>query len=132
MKGTYYMIEAAISIIMVASIFLLLFLTPQTNPEIEKANVKHDLYKGLSILAAKGSLRTDALAHNTTSISSDMQRYVQNNIQLTVVIYNSTFNNVTSNFTQPTTDAVAVSYYLAGDIGNFTKTEVRVYAWGFE
>ncbi|MEM5797228.1 MAG: hypothetical protein QXD72_01740 [Candidatus Aenigmatarchaeota archaeon] len=132
MKGTYYMIEAVVAIFLVVSIFLLLFLTPTKNPEIERANIKNDIYKALEILNSKGSLRNQTLNNDAAAIKSDLERFLPINIQLNVAIYNRTFNNLTAELTEQFTDIIGVSYYIAGDIGNYTPKEIRVHAWGFE
>jgi hypothetical protein len=131
MKGTYYIIEAAIAIILVFGIFLLLFIQPQKNPEIERANVKDDIYKGLDTLYAKGSLRNQTLNNDATAIKNDLDAFLPANIQLNVALYNKSFNNLTPEVTDQTTDIVGVSYYIAGDTGNYTPREIRVHAWGF-
>lgn len=126
------MIEAAVAIFLIVSIFLLLFLTSQKNPEIERANVKSDIYKGLDTLLSKGSLRNQTLNNDAAAIKNDLDDFFPLNIQLNVAIYNKSFNNLTTEVTEQVTDVVGVSYYVAGDIGNYTPKEVRVHAWGFE
>ena len=132
MKGTYFTLEAVVSIFLIMSIFLLLFLTPQTNSEIERSNIKNTIYKGLETLNSKGSLRGEVLDNNATGIKTDLQKFVPLNIQLNVALYNKTFNNVTAAVTDQPFDMVGVSYYIVGDVGNYTPKEVRVTAWGFE
>ena len=132
MKGTYYAIEAVIAIFLVMSIFLLLFLAPQKNPEVERANVKNDLYKGLETLNSKGSLRNQTLNNDATAIKNDLDDFLPLNIQLNVAIYNKSFSNLTAEVADQTTDTTGVSYYIVGDIGNYTPKEIRVHAWGFE
>lgn len=131
MKGTYYMIEAGITIVLVVSIFLLLFLSPQKSPEIERANVKNDIYKGLDNLLSKGSLRNQTLNNDPTAIRNDLDDFISANLQLNVAIYNRS-SNLTAEVSDQLTDIVGVSYYIVGDIGNYTPREVRVHAWGFE
>lgn len=132
MKGMYYTIEAVVAIFLVVSIFLLLFLTPQKNPEIDRANIKTSIYEALGTLNSKGSLRNQTLNNDATAIKNDLTGFLPVNIQLNVAIYNKSFNNLTAEVTDQTMDIVGVSYYLAGDIGNYTPKEVRVHAWGFE
>lgn len=132
MKGTYYMIEAAFAIVMMMSIFLLLFLNPQKTPEIERANVKTDVYKGLDALMSRGSLRNQTLSNDANAIKNDLDGFLPVNIQLNVAIYNRSFSNLTEEVADQPQDMVGVSYYLAGDVGNYTPREVRVHAWGFE
>lgn len=132
MKGTYYTLEVALAIILVTSIFFFLFVAPQKNPEIERSNVKNDLYKGLDTLLSKGSLRNQTLNNDATAIKNDLAAFLPVNIQLNVAIYNKSFNNLTAEVTEQITDTIGVSYYVAGDVGNYTPKEVRVSAWGFE
>lgn len=132
MKGSYYIIEAAVAIFLVVSIFLLLFLTPQKNPEIGRSNVKNDIYKALDSLNSKGSLRNLTLNNDATAIKNDLASFLPININLNVAIYNKSFNNLTTELSDQILDIVGVSYYLVGDIGNYTPKEVRVHAWGFE
>lgn len=131
MKGTYYMIEVAITIVLVVSIFLLLFLIPQRNPEIERSNIKNDIYKGLDNLLSKGSLRNQTLNNDPTAIRNDLDDFLSANLQLNVAIYNRS-SNLTAEVSDQPTDIVGVSYYIVGDIGDYTPREVRVHAWGFE
>ena len=131
MKGTYYMIEAGIAIVLVLTIFLLLFSSPQKNPEIERANIKNDIYKGLDNLLSKGSLRNQTLNNDPTAIRNDLDDFLSANLQLNVAIYNRS-SNLTAEVSDQPTDIVGVSYYIIGDIGNYTPREVRVHAWGFE
>lgn len=131
MKGTYYVVEAVVAILLVVSIFSLLFFTAQKNPEIDRANAKSDIYKALEILNSKGSLRNHTLNNDATSIKNDLSGFLPVNVRLNVAIYNKTFNNLTAEVTDQTTDIVGVSYYIAGDIGNYTPKEIRVHGWEF-
>ncbi|MBI2547596.1 MAG: hypothetical protein HYW23_04095 [Candidatus Aenigmarchaeota archaeon] len=132
MKGTYYTIEAAVAIVMIVTFFFLLFMTPQRNTEIDRANIKTDVYKALDTLGAKGSLRDQVLNNNATGIKSDLAGFLPVTLQLNVAIYNKSFNNLTAEVTDQAADIVGVSYYIVGDIGNYTPKEIRVHVWGFE
>lgn len=132
MKGTYYIIEAAIAIVLIFTIFLLLFLSPQNNPEISRNNVKNDIYKVLESLNSKGSLRNQTLNNDAVAIKNDLADFLPISISLNVAIYNKSFSNLTAELTDQVSDIVGVSYYLVGDIGDYTPKEVRVHAWGFE
>jgi len=132
MKGTYYLVEATVAIFLIISIFLILFSEPQKNPEINRANVKSDIYKALEVLNSKGSLRNQTLNNDASAIKNDLDDFIPVNIQLNVAIYNKSFDNLTAEVVQQVTDMVGVSYYIAGDVGNYTPKEIRVHAWGFE
>ncbi len=132
MKGTYYTIEAALAIFLVISIFLLLFLSSQKNPEIDRATLKADIYKGLDTLLTKGSLRNQTLNNDATAIGNDLDDFLPINVALTVAIYNKSFNNLTAEVVDQQSDIVSVSYFIAGDAANYTPREIRVHVWGFE
>ncbi len=132
MKGTYYTLEAIIAVLLVVAIFLLLFSTPQKNAEIDRANLKNDVYRGLDVLLAKGSLRNQTLSNDATAIKNDLDDFIPVNIQLNVAVYNRSFHNLTAEVGDQLNDIIGVRYYIAGDIGNYTPKEIRVHAWGFE
>ncbi|MBI2542793.1 MAG: hypothetical protein HYW24_01255 [Candidatus Aenigmarchaeota archaeon] len=132
MKGMYYTIEAAIAAVMILSVFLLLFLGPPNNPEVDRANVKSDIYTGLESLNARGSLRQQALNNNATGIKNDLASFLPVDITVSVSIYNKTPSNLTEEVIDQNTDMIGVSYYVVGDVGNYTPKEIRVHAWGFE
>lgn len=132
MKGTYYTIEAVVAVFLMITIFLLLFVAPQKNPEIERANVKTDIYKGLETLNSQGSLRNQTLNNDAAAIENDLDDFLPVNLQLNVAIYNRSFHNLTREVTDQPTDMIGVSYYIVGDVGNYTPREIRVHAWGFE
>ena len=132
MKGMYYTIEAMVAILLIVSVFFLLFSTQQKSPEVGRANIKNDIYKALETLDSKGSLINQTLNNDATAIKNDLSSFLPVNIQLNVAIYNKSFNNLTSEVTDQLLDVIGVSYYLAGDVGNYTPKEIRVHAWGFE
>ncbi len=132
MKGSYYTIEAALAILLVVSIFFILFITPQENPEIERSNIKTDIHGGLETLDLKGSLRDQAIKNNATAIKNDLDDFLPLGIQIHVAIYNESLSNLTAEASDQSGDIVAVSYYIAGDVGNYTPKEIRVHAWEFE
>lgn len=132
MKGVYHTIEVVIAIMIVMSMFFVLFITPITNPEIERANIKSQIYNGLENLNSIGSLRENALANNATEIKNDLDAFIPFNIQLQVTVYNKSFSNLTEEFVDNPSDIVGVSYYIAGDFGNYSPREIRVRGWEFK
>ena len=132
MKGSYYTLEAGIAAFMVISIFALLFLITPTNPEVQRANIKNDVYKGLDVLNSQGSLKTNALNNNATAIKTDLAKFISITLSNDVTIYNRTFVNVSSSFSARSTDTIVVSYFIAGNDGNYTPREIRAYVWGFQ
>ncbi len=131
MKGAFYTIEVIISVLLVMSVFFILFTSPINNPEIERANVKSQMYNGLENLNTIGLLRSYALNNNASGIETELSPYTPLGIQLQVTIYNKSFSNLTEELSDQPLDIVGVSYYIAGEFGNYTPREVRVHAWGF-
>lgn len=131
MKGTYYTIEAVVAILMIAGMFLLLFVTPQKNPEIDRANIKNDIYKGLDTMLSKGSLRNQTLNNDATAIKSELATFLPAGVQLNVAIYNKSLDNLSVEVSDQPMDIVGMRYILAGDSANYTPKEIRVHAWGF-
>lgn len=132
MKGVYYTIEAALAVLMMFVIFLLLFVTPQKNPEIDRANLKTDVYKGLDTLLAKGSLRNQTLNNDAVAIENDLDDFLPVTVTLNVEILNRSFQNLTVQTVDQPADIVGVSYFIAGDAANYTPREIRVHVWGIE
>lgn len=132
MKGAYYTLEAAISVFLIMSIFVLLFFTTPENPEFERANTKSDIYKGFDTLNSKGSLRIDAINNNATAIDNDLDDFLPPFASLDITIFNRSFVNLTSPHTEAESDTIVVSYYLAGAAGNYTPREIRAYVWRFK
>ena len=132
MKAVYYNLEAVIAAFLVMGIFLLLFFSIPKSQEVERANLKTDIYRGLEILNEKGSLRVYALENNATTIKNDLRIFLPISVSSHVTIFNKTFNSLTTPFTEETSDTISVSYAIAGNVGNYTPKEIRVYVWGFE
>ncbi len=132
MKGAYYTLEAAISIFLIMTIFVLLFFTTPENPEVERANAKNDIYKGFDALSSRGSLRIDALNNNASAIDGDLDDFLPLFVSLDITIFNRSFVNLTSAHPEAESDTIVVSYYLAGAVGNYTPREIRAYVWGFK
>lgn len=68
--------------------------------------------------------------NDATSIKNDLAAYVSN-LDYDVVIYNRT-SNLTAVPTITSNDVISVSYFLAGDAGNYSAKEIRVFVWGFD
>jgi hypothetical protein len=129
MKGISYTFEAVI-----AATFLLLALVfffrpmPTTDPSL--ANYKKMAYDGLKVLSDEGKLRQYVLDNDVDTIESRLSTYVSN-LNYDVVIYNRT-SNLTVIPTITDNDVISVSYFFAGDVGNYSAREVRIFVWGFD
>jgi hypothetical protein len=129
MKGTLYILEAVIAVLMLISTLLLILQKSPQSLELSKANYKLDTYNVLSILESTSDLRKKILENNSTGISSDLSSYIS--INYDVAIFNKT-TNLTATPTISSKDVITVSYFFSGDIGNYTSRELKVYLWGFE
>jgi hypothetical protein len=129
MKGISYILEAFI-----ASTFLLLalafFFRPISTPDTSMANYKKLAYDGLKVLSDEGKLRQYVLDNDVDTIKSRMSPYISH-LSYDVVIYNRT-SNITAVPTITDNNVISVSYFFAGDAGNYSAREVRVFVWGFD
>lgn len=128
MKGTLYILEAVIAILMMISTLILILQKPPQSMELSKANYKLDAYNALKILDSSSDLREKVLENNSTGIVSDLSPYIK--INYNVAIFNKT-TNLTATPTISANDVITVSYFFAGDVGNYTSRELKVYLWGF-
>ena len=129
MKGQIRVIEAVISVVILAVIVFLLTRTPPQSPDITKLNYKIAVWNALSILDNAGSLRSDALAGNAEKIQDELKPYLLVNYK--VVLFNST-SNINPIPTINAWDVAVTSYFIAGAAGTYKPMEIRVYLWGFK
>lgn len=129
MKGISYILEAFI-----ASTFLLLalafFFRTMPASDTSMANYKKLAYDGLKVLSEEGKLRQYVLDNDVDTIKSRMSAYISH-LSYDVVIYNRT-SNITAVPTITDNNVISVSYFFAGDAGNYSAREVRVFVWGFD
>jgi hypothetical protein len=126
MKSQVHMIEVLIACALLAGAFVLFIYKPPASPELSELNYKLDALNGLKILDESGNLRKYVLGKNATAIKELLAPYIR--ISYEVVLFNGT-NNVTPIPYFSASKILSVSYFLAGDIGNFSASEVRVYLW---
>jgi hypothetical protein len=126
MKSQIHIIEVVIACVLIAGVFALFVYKPPASPELTELNYKLDALNGLKMLDESGSLRKYVLEKNAAAIKELLVPYITINYE--VVLFNET-TNLTSIPSFPTTEILSVSYFLAGDIGNFTASEIKVYLW---
>ena len=131
MKGSFYVLEAAISVIMMVTVLALVLQKPPETLELSKVNYKLKVYDALEIIDNVGDLRKNALDNNAAGIKAELNSYIPTSLNYEVAIYNKT-SNITAVPTISSEDVITVSYFLAGNIGNYTPREVRIFAWGFD
>ncbi|MEM7825109.1 MAG: hypothetical protein QXO27_04010 [Candidatus Aenigmatarchaeota archaeon] len=128
MRGLLHTYEALIAV-GVLGVIILVFYRSLPTPELSELNYKLSGFEGIEILE-KSNLREYVLNNDATSIKNSLAQYFPT-LSYDVVIYNRTSNLTTI----PAIEAekiITVSYFLAGDVGNYSAREVRIYIWGFE
>ncbi len=131
MKGQLYTLESAIAILMILVILIFLFKAPRPLPEFKTINYKLKAYNSLEFLERNGNLRRDATDANATAIEEKLSPYIPDFINYTVVIFNQSTNLTLKPSFLDKKDVISVSYFLAGDIDEYSPRDVRVYLWGF-
>ena len=129
MKGISFTLEAVIASILLM-LALVFFFRPMSLPDSSEYSYKKLTYDSLKALNDGGKLRQYVLDNDATSISTELSSYISF-LDHDVTIYNRTMN-LTAIPTIAGDDVIVVSYFLAGDAGNYTAKEVRVFVWGFD
>ena len=129
MKGISYTLEAviAVSFLLLSLVF---FFKPFNVQDSSEYNYKKITYDSLKALSEGGKLRQYTLNNDATSIKNDLTTYISF-LDYDVVIYNKT-SNLTAIPTISDDYVISVSYFLAGEAGNYSAKEVRVFVWGFD
>ena len=129
MKGVSNTLEAviAVSFLLLSLVF---FFRPFPVQDSSEFNYKKITYDSLKALSEGGKLRQYALNNDATSIKNDLSTYISF-LDYDVVIYNKT-SNLTAIPIINDKNVISVSYFLAGEAGNYSGKEVRVFVWGFD
>jgi len=130
LKGSFYVLEAAIAAIMMISTIAYVLQEPPEALELSKVNYKLKVYDALKICDTVGDLRKNTLDNNAAGIRGELSSYITF-LDYDVAIYNTT-SNITAVPTISSDNVLTVSYFLAGHVGNYTAREVRVFVWGFD
>ncbi len=131
MKGTFYTLEASISVAMIIITIMFFLQTPQGSADISAANYKIKVHDALKFSDDIGTLRPMVLASNATGVEDEIRPYVAGYFDYEVAIYNST-HALTPVPSIDSENVITVSYFLSGAVGQFSPSEVRVYVWGVE
>jgi len=127
MKGSYFILESIIAIMIMVTSVAFVLQKPPENIEMSYMNYKQNAYNGLKILEQVGDLRKNILDNDSTSIKNDLATYIK-------VSYGVTIFKQTTNLTAiPSIDSkniLIVSYFIAGKSGTYIPRELRIYMWG--
>lgn len=124
MKGINFMIEVAISLLLLSSSLILLYRNYQKTEIIEKQ--KFETFNSLFNLDKKNQLRNYALENDVNSIQNILSKTLKFNFY--VVLFNKTTNttiipDIKSN------DTVIVDYHISGIYGEYSPRIIKVFLW---
>lgn len=126
MKGSYFVLESIIAIMIMSLTLAFIIQKPPETLELSYVNYKQDAYKGLEIMEEVGNLRKKALENNASYIRDELASYIS--ISYDVAIFNQT-SNLTAIPSIESENIITLSYFIAGKLGNYTPREIRVYMW---
>ena len=93
-------------------------------PETESLDAELKILRTLKILDQNNELREYVYTNNTTVIEGKLYTYIPINLYYKVLICeNSCIYNVQAG------NVYTTSYFLSGDLNNFSNREVLIYAW---
>jgi hypothetical protein len=121
-------IEAFIAASLVIGAILFPTIGIKKSELLSELKIKQDVFNILKTLDNIGSLRRYALENNATAIENEIEKIGNPFYKYKVVIYNQTTNLTDASLTKQQR-IMSISYFLAGDYGNFAIREVRVYIW---
>ena len=126
MKGINFMIEVAISILILS---LSLFFLLKNYSKHEYINrYKFEVFQSLASLDEKNMLRKFAVENDAASINSSISQFLSPKLKHSVVIYNKT-NNTTATPKVEGKSIVVVDYIVSGDFGNYSPRKIKVFLW---
>lgn len=132
-KGSIYMLESAIAIIMMVTALAFLLSRTQGGTAASAENYKLYVYNALQISDTVGDLRRDAVNNDAAAIKTELQPQIPSTLQFDVAVYNSTTNTTAlPSPSQSSSSVVTVGYLIAGWSGTYDPREVRVFVWGFD
>ena len=132
-KGSLYMMESALAIIMMVTALAFVLSRPQTNTDLSKINYKLKVYNALKLADEAGNLRKNAVANDAAAIKAELQAYMPGTLGFDVAVYNSTSNTTAVPTPSASSDSViTVGYLIAGWSGSYSPREVRAFVWGFD
>ncbi len=126
MKGVNFMIEIAISVVILS---LGLFLISKNH---EKPNLmseqKFKVFQSLVSLDKSKNLRRLAVENDAIGINNSLSQILNKNLKYSIVIYNESSNTTPIPDIESNNIAV-VDYVISGDFGNFNPRKIKVFLW---
>ncbi len=125
MKGINFMIEIAISILIISLALLFLFKGYEKLDFSKK--YKYIVYKELVSMDKEKRLRYYALNNDYLSINQSLSSSVKGRFNYFVTIFNKTSNvTVLPNINYQVS---VVDYIISGDFGNYSPRKIKVFIW---
>jgi len=132
-KGSLYMLESALAVIMMVTALAFVLSRPQTGTDFSKINYKLSVYNALELADSVGDLRKNAVDNDAAAIKSELQAYIPATLGFDVALYNSTSNTTAVPSPAASSESViTVGYLVAGWSGSYSPREVRAFVWGFD
>ena len=132
-KGSLYMMESALAIIMMVTALAFVLSRPQTNTDLSKINYKLKVYNALKLADEVGNLRKNAVDNDAAAIKAELQAYMPGTLGFDVAVYNSTSNTTAiPSPAESSGSVITVGYLIAGWSGSYSPREVRAFIWGFD
>jgi len=123
-KGILQILEAAIAIIAILTVFLFLFSGMGEFPQFESVNWKLKGFYALQSLDNNNELRNFVISNDTTSIKNELLSYVTQ-VNIEVVVCETVCN-------KPDVESeklVSVNYLIAGNSTQYAARQVVIYMW---
>ncbi|MCX8179238.1 MAG: hypothetical protein N3E38_00655 [Candidatus Aenigmarchaeota archaeon] len=126
MKGINFMIELAISVLIMSIFVFFLYKNFENKVEIEK--YKDDVFHSLNMLDKSGKLRFYVFKNDVNWINHSLSKILKGNINYSIVLLNKT-TNITEIPQIYGKDVVVVDYVLCGDFDNYSPRKIKVFIW---
>jgi hypothetical protein len=124
MKGILKSFESIVAILMVLTVFLVLF-AGERIPDVEAVTWRLRGFEALKALDKSNRLATPALADNTSSIETELASILPIGVNYDVVVCTQTCPT----FSTSSEKITSVSYFIAGNAINVEPREVVLYLW---
>ena len=126
-----YMLESAISVLIMITTLALVMRQPINRGELDIANYKLSVYNSLIVSESIGELRSNVYNLNPDAIENDIESYSQSSLDYDIVIYDEN-GALTEEPSLVSDNVITVSYFLSGKVGNYEPRKIKVFISGFE
>jgi hypothetical protein len=125
MKGLLKSFESIIAVLMIVTVFLILFRSGEINPDIEVVTWKYKGFDALKSLDDNNKLATWTLSNDTSSIETALLSLLPLGLNYDVVVCTQTCPSVSISSEK----IVSVNYFVTGNTTDIDPREVILYLW---